>query len=189
TWNADATYIQIDAAPSRVGWHVPAAIPIVGDPKLVLRQLLERADAERIERPGGAWLAEVARVRGEVDRALREQETEVHTRTPIHPGRLTRDLLELMDRDATLVIDSFTLSGWLSQWFGARFPGQIVDAGPLAPVGHGIGMGIGVQLARPGKQVIVVIGDGGFGIGGMELRHEHKHHLPILPHHPHTIPS
>jgi hypothetical protein len=82
---------------------------------------------------------------------------------------VTRDLLETMDRDATLVIDSFTLSGWLSQWFAARFPGQIVDAGPLAPVGHGIGMGIGVQLARPGKQVIVVIGDGGFGIGGMEL--------------------
>src|SRR6202008_2100407 len=45
TWNADATYIQVDAAPSRVGWHVPAAIPIVGDPKLVLRQLRERADA------------------------------------------------------------------------------------------------------------------------------------------------
>ncbi len=54
-------------------------------------------------------------------------------------------------------------------------PGQIVDAGPLAPVGHGIGMGIGVQLARPGKQVIVVIGDGGFGIGGMELETALKH--------------
>jgi acetolactate synthase I/II/III large subunit len=180
TWNADATYVQIDAAPSRVGRHVPAAIPIVGDPKLVLRQLLERADAEHVERSSGPWLAEVARVRGEFDRALREQEREVHARTPIHPARLTRDLLEVMERDATLVIDSFTLSGWLSQWFAARFAGQIVDAGPLAPVGHGIGMGIGVQLARPGKQVIVVIGDGGFGIGGMELETALKHRLPIV---------
>jgi acetolactate synthase I/II/III large subunit len=93
---------------------------------------------------------------------------------------VTRDLLDVMDRDATLVIDSFTLSGWLSQWFGARFAGQIVDAGPLAPVGHGVGMGIGVQLARPGKQVIVVIGDGGFGIGGMELETALKHRLPIV---------
>src|SRR5439155_1364597 len=139
--------------------------PIVGDPKLVLRQLSVLAAARGIARQGGAWLAEVARVRTQFDQALRAQEAEVHERVPIHPARLTRDLLELMDRDATLVIDSFTLSGWLSQWFGARFPGQIVDAGPLAPVGHGIGMGIGVQLARPGKQVIVVIGDGGFGIG------------------------
>src|SRR5262249_577448 len=85
-WNADAPSLQIDAAPSRVGWHVPAAIPIVGDPKLVLRQLVERADAARLERRGGPWLAEIARVRGEFDRALREQETEVHARKPIHPA-------------------------------------------------------------------------------------------------------
>jgi acetolactate synthase-1/2/3 large subunit len=179
-WNADATYIQVDAAPSRVGWHVPAEIPIVGDPKLVLRQLGELAAAERVERRGGAWLAEVARVREQFERALREQEAGVRDAMPIHPARLTRELLEAMDPDATLVIDSFTLSGWLSQWFAARFPGQIIDAGPLAPVGHGIGMGIGAQLARPGKQVIVVIGDGGFGIGGMELETALKHRLPIV---------
>src|SRR5205814_3953372 len=138
------------------------------------------AARRRIARTGHTWVAEVARVRGQFEQALREQEAEVRKRTPIHPARLTRDLLEVMDRDATLVIDSFTLSGWLSQWFAARFPGQIVDAGPLAPVGHGIGMGIGVQLARPGKQVIVVIGDGGFGIGGMELETALRHRLPLV---------
>src|SRR5262245_33237963 len=172
TWNATATYIQIDAAPARVGCHVPADIPIVGDPKLVLAQLDARASALGLDgarRAGGAWLGEVASVRARFEDALREQEAGVRDALPIHPARLTRDLLEVMDRDATLVIDSFTLSGWLSQWFGARFAGQIVDAGPLAPVGHGIGMGIGAQLARPGKQVIVVIGDGGLGIGGMEI--------------------
>ncbi|HSV05498.1 MAG TPA: thiamine pyrophosphate-dependent enzyme, partial [Candidatus Binatus sp.] len=119
-------------------------------------------------------------VRDTFEQALRTQEAEVHDAVPIHPARLTRELLELMDDDATLVIDSFTLSGWLSQWFAARFPGQIVDAGPLAPVGHGPAMAIGAQLARPGKQVIVVIGDGGLGIGGMELETALKHRLPIV---------
>jgi acetolactate synthase-1/2/3 large subunit len=183
TWNPEATYIQVDAAPARVGWHVPAEIAIVGDPKLVLGQLTERAAALGLDgarRRGGAWLAELARVREQFEQALREQEGKVHDAVPLHPARVTRELLEVMDRDATLVVDSFTLSGWLSQWFAARFPGQVVDAGPLAPVGHGIGMGIGVQLARPGKQVIVVIGDGGFGIGGMELETALKHKLPIV---------
>ncbi len=183
TWNADATYIQVDAAAARVGAHVPADIPIVGDPKLVLGQLYERAAAlglDATRRAGGAWLADIASVRASFDRALREQEASVRDALPIHPARLTRELLEVMDRDATLVIDSFTLSGWLSQWFGARFPGQIVDAGPLAPVGHGIGMGIGAQLARPGKQVIVVIGDGGLGIGGMELETALRYKLPLV---------
>jgi acetolactate synthase-1/2/3 large subunit len=182
TWNADATYVQIDAVPSRIGLHVPAQLPVVGDPKLVLAQLIARArefGLDRERRRGGAWLAEVTRVRTEFDQTLRAQEAEVHAAHPIHPARVVRDLLEVMDPDATVVVDSFTLSGWLSQWLAARFPGQIVDAGPLAPVGHGIGMGIGAQLARPGKQVIVVIGDGGLGIGGMDIETALKHRLPI----------
>ena len=182
-WSADATYIQVDPSPGRIGWHVAADQPIVGDPKLVLRQLIDGARARGLDggrRRGGPWLEELARVRAQFDGALREQESQVHDAMPIHPARVTRELLDVMDPDATLVIDSFTLSGWLSQWFAARFPGQIVDAGPLAPVGHGIGMGIGAQLARPGKQVIVVIGDGGFGIGGMELETALKHKLPIV---------
>jgi acetolactate synthase-1/2/3 large subunit len=169
--------------PARIGWHVPVAIPVVGDPKVVLRQLLARARERGLDgdtRANGAWVADVARARAEFDGALREQEASVHGATPIHPARLVRDLLSVIDRDATIVIDSFTLSGWLSQWLVARFPGQIVDAGPLAPVGHGIGMGIGAQLARQGKQVVVVIGDGGLGIGGMDVETALKHRLPIL---------
>ena len=86
----------------------------------------------------------------------------------------------MIDRDATLVIDSFTMSGWMAQWFRARFPGQILDAGPLAPVGHGVGMAIGAQLARPGKQVVLVIGDGGLGVSGFDLETARRYDLPIV---------
>jgi acetolactate synthase I/II/III large subunit len=71
------------------------------------------------------------------------------------------------------------MSGWVTQWFAARFAGQVIDAGPLAPVGHGIGMAIGAQLARPGKQVVVVIGDGGLGIGGWDIETALRYRLPI----------
>ena len=143
--------------PARVGWHVPADVPIVGDPKLV------PAPADRPRRGAAASTAR-AGASGAVARRGRPRCASSFERgAPRAGGRrtrgacrsipraLTRDLLEVIDHDATLVIDSFTLSGWLSQWFAARFPGQIVDAGPLAPVGHGIGMGIGAQLARPGQ--------------------------------------
>ena len=183
TWNAGARYVQIDPVPSRLGWHVPAEVPILGDPKLVLRQLIDTAKREQIafaREQRAAWLEEVGTARRSFEEALSAQATEVAETVPIHPARVVRDLLQTMQRDATLVIDSFTLSGWLSQWFPARFAGQVIDAGPLAPVGHGIGMGIGAQLARPGKQVIVVIGDGGFGIGGMEIETALKHRLPIV---------
>ena len=115
------------------------------------------------------WLQEVADVRTNFDRVIVELEHKHHDDVPIHPARVGRELCEVIDPHATIVIDSFTMSGWMSQWFHARFPGQILDAGPLAPVGHGVGMAIGAQLARPGKQVVLIIGDGGLGISGFDL--------------------
>ena len=51
---------------------------------------------------------------------------------------------------------------------------------PAGPVGHGIGMAIGVQLARPAQQVVTVIGDGGIGIGGWDMETAAKYRLPIV---------
>src|ERR1700730_7895719 len=181
TWSEKAHYIQVDATPTRIGLHVPAEVAIVGDAKLVLRQLTAAArgqDWKRLRQ--SKWVQDVAEVRGNYERQIAEQEEEHHDRIPIHPARIARELCEVMDRDATLVIDSFTMSGWMSQWFRASFPGQILDAGPLAPVGHGVGMAIGAQLARPGKQVVLVIGDGGIGISGFDLETARRYGLPIV---------
>ena len=42
--------MQIDATPTRIGWQVPAEVAIVGDPKLVLRQLIDAAKARKAAR-------------------------------------------------------------------------------------------------------------------------------------------
>ena len=183
TWNEQATYIQVDAAPTRIGWQVPAAVAIVGDPKLVLRQLIDTARRLGLDfsrRKDSAWLNEVAEVRANYARTIDERERATRAQVPVHPDHLARTLCEILDPDATVVIDSFTMSGWMTQWFTARFPGQVIDAGPLAPVGHGIGMAIGAQLARPGKQVAVIIGDGGLGIGGWDIETAVRYKLPVL---------
>jgi len=181
TWNESACYIQADATSARIGLHVPAEVALVGDPKLVLRQLTDAARARDWRRQSESdWLREVAEVRTNFNQAILELEHKHHDDTPIHPARVARELCEVIDPDATIVIDSFTMSGWMSQWFHARFPGQILDAGPLAPVGHGVGMAIGAQLARPGKQVVLVIGDGGLGISGFDLETARRYGLPTV---------
>ena len=183
TWTDKATYIQVDTDPQRVGWHVPAEVGIVGDPKLVLRQIIDAIKAMQLDfsaKRESPWLQQMVEVRQNYERMIGERAAKTHTDVPIHPDRLTKDLISVIDKDATLIIDSFTLSGYTSQWFTAHTTGQIVDAGPLAPVGHGVGMGIGAQLGRPGKQVIVVSGDGGLGIGGMDMETAAKYDIPII---------
>ena len=183
TWTDKATYIQVDTDPQRVGWHVPAEVGIVGDPKLVLRQIIDAIKAMQLDfsaKRESPWLQQMVEVRQNYERMIAERAAKTHSDVPIHPDRLTKDLISVIDKDATLIIDSFTLSGYTSQWFTAHTTGQIVDAGPLAPVGHGVGMGIGAQLGRPGKQVVVVSGDGGLGIGGMDMETAAKYNLPII---------
>src|SRR5262249_49536548 len=162
TWSETARYIQSDSVPTRIGLHVPAEVAIVGDARLVLRQLLEATQGQDWTNTARAkWVAEVATARGNFEAAIAETERQHHEDMPIQRARVARELAEMIDSDATVVIDSFTMSGWTAQWFKARFPGQLLDAGPLAPVGHGVGMAIGAQLARPSKQVVLVTGDGG----------------------------
>ena len=125
TWNETARYIQADATPTRIGLHVPAEVALVGDAKLVLRQLCDAARNivwERSERSD--WLKEIAEVRTNFDQAVAEQARVHQNNSPIHPARIARELCDVIDPDATVVIDSFTMSGWISQSFLARFPGQ-----------------------------------------------------------------
>ena len=95
---------------------MPAEVALVGDAKLILRQLCDAARANDWKRPGQSdWLREVADVRTNFDRVIAEQERKRHDDIPIHPARVARELCEVIDPDATIVIDSFTMSGWMSQ--------------------------------------------------------------------------
>ena len=183
TWTDKAKYIQVDPTPTRIGWQVNADLPVVGDPKLVLRQLINRIKELKLDfskNRNSEWTKEVTATRQRFDAQIRDQNAKVMTSRPIHPARLCEDLIKVMDKNATTIIDSFTLSGWMSRAFTCRFMGQVVDAGPLAPVGHGVGMAIGAQLARPGQQIVNISGDGGLGIGGFDMETAARYKLPIV---------
>jgi acetolactate synthase-1/2/3 large subunit len=156
---------------------------MVGDPKIVLQQMIKRIKELKLDfskNKTSPWVKQVWETRQRFDNQIKEQNAKVSKNQPIHPARLCEDLITVLDKNATTVIDSFTLSGWMSRAFTCRFMGQVVDAGPLAPVGHGVGMGIGAQLARPGQQVVVISGDGGLGIGGWDMETAARYKLPVI---------
>ncbi len=183
TWTDQAKYIQVDPTPTRIGWQVGVDVPIVGDPKLVLRQLINRIKELKLDfskNRSSEWTKEVTQTRARFDAQVREQNQKAYQNRPIHPARMCDDLISVLDKNCTTIIDSFTLSGWMSRAFTCRFMGQVVDAGPLAPVGHGVGMAIGAQLARPGQQIVLISGDGGLGIGGFDMETAARYKLPII---------
>ena len=113
--------------PDRIGWQVPAEIPIVGDPKLVLRQLITRIKELKLDfskNRTSNWVKELGEVRANFERQVVENEKKFHTNRPIHPARLTKDLVTVLDKNATVVIDSFTLSGWMCRASPRAFPAR-----------------------------------------------------------------
>ncbi|MFO0947357.1 MAG: thiamine pyrophosphate-binding protein [Planctomycetota bacterium] len=138
TWSHTAKFVQIDSCASRVGTHVAAEVPIVGDPKLVLGQIIAKIKEQKLDfssRKSSNWVKAVGEAKKNYDAALEERAGQTKDRVPVHPDRLLKDLTSVIDKDASIIQDSFTLSGYVSHWFTARFAGQVVDAGPLGAGG------------------------------------------------------
>jgi acetolactate synthase I/II/III large subunit len=180
-WGKKAKYIQINEAPEEIEISRPTELEITGCPRLVLQQMITLAK-ERIKEihNGSAVQERVKQARDSWEAKLTEEERAASEASPLHPAVLARNLIDFLDPTATIVYDAFTATQYLTDRVKADFAGQILDSGEFGAVGHGVGMGIGAQLARPGKQVLVLMGDGGMGVGGMDIETARRYNLPVV---------
>jgi thiamine pyrophosphate-dependent acetolactate synthase large subunit-like protein len=153
-------------------------IGIVGDCKAVLQQLLAampgRVNAENY----AAWRKKLGD--GE---AAKKKETGggmAMNATPIHPLRLCEEVKNFMQRDAILVVDGQEILNYGRQSMPTFAPAHRLNSGPFGMMGVGMPFGVGAKVACPDKQVIVVHGDGSFGLNCMELDTAVRHKIPLL---------
>ena len=176
-------YVQINETPQEL-WHaLPTREMVVGSSRLVLEQLLEyvASAAEKsksVDR--SSWIARLAKARDQSITRRAQLLEKYRGRQPIHTYELTDILANVVDQDASVIYDSYSGSLYLTDAVKARFAGQILDAGPRVALGQGIGMAIGAAVARPGKQVVTLIGDGGIGIAGGDIETMIHYGIPAV---------
>jgi acetolactate synthase-1/2/3 large subunit len=102
------------------------------------------------------------------------------TKKQVHPHVLGAAIAEVLDQRATVIFDSYTATGYLTDKLEIDYAGEILDAGYHQALGQGIGMAIGAQIARPGRQVLALQGDGGFGISCMDMETLMRYKLPAV---------
>ncbi|MBI2957596.1 MAG: thiamine pyrophosphate-binding protein [Chloroflexi bacterium] len=181
-WPPDARRVIVHESATD-GWSpLPTDAFILGNPRLVLRQLTDAVQAVVKEIPPDRreWLSHLKGCQDNWEAALAEDEEELEGKQPMHPWLLAREMASSLAPDATVVLDSFLGSTYLTDRIKATFPGQLLDSGEAGNFGHGVGMGIGAQLARPGKQVVVLMGDAGMGIAGGDIETAVRYGLPII---------
>lgn len=180
-WPRNVKYIQIHEKPEEIWYALPTELAATGSCKLIMRQIINCAkEMIKGSMQRNKWINELKQIKNNY--CIRQKEiVEKYSKTnPIHPYFLASALSNVMDDDATVIYDSFTGSLYLSEMREVNYAGTVLDAGPKVPLGQGIGMCIGAQIARPGKQVMTLIGDGGLGISMGDIETLVRYNLPAV---------
>jgi acetolactate synthase I/II/III large subunit len=101
-------------------------------------------------------------------------------RAPLHPMRVYGDLVELLDRDAIVVGDGGDFVSYAGRMIESFQPGCWLDPGPFGCLGSGPGYALAAKLAHPGRQVVLLLGDGAFGFSGMEFDTLARHGVDVV---------
>ncbi len=149
---------------------------VVGDAKLVLRQLIDAVGKER--RANGT--AEEIRGLKEAERA-RWAPKLTSDDAPINPFRVIAELNHALDRTRSIVThDSGNPRDQMLTTFEALVPRGYLGWGKSTQLGTGLGIALGAKLAKPDHTVVNVMGDLAFGTVGMEVETAVRERLPIL---------
>lgn len=152
--------IHIDVDPAEIGKNMDAAIPLVGDVKVILRQLLE-LDAPAPDSED--WRRQLKEYRqAELTRTFPRREGSVF------PGTVLRELGRQLGDDAAVCVDVGQNQIFTCKYLPQK-KGRLLTSGGLGTMGYAVPAAIGVKIAQPERQVVAICGDGSFQMSMNEL--------------------
>jgi pyruvate dehydrogenase (quinone) len=168
-----AKVVQIDLDPARIGLRHPVDVGLTGDCKGVLQTLLplidnhsDRAFLEKCQEGTNKW-NELLKTRG------------TRTDVPMKPQVVVYELNKLLEDDAIISADSGTITTWAARYLQIRGDMKFSVSGTLASMANGVPYSIAAAISHPGRQVVCVIGDGGFSMLMGEIATLVKYNLPV----------
>jgi acetolactate synthase-1/2/3 large subunit len=173
TFAPQAQVIHIDIDPAEIGKNIAAHIPIVGDVKLVLKELLKRllpAEA-RNTRP---WCSQVLEWKASKPLRYRQEAGGC-----LKPQFVIEELYRLTGGEAIVTTDVGQHQMWAAQYFRVQKPRTLISSGGLGTMGFGFPAAIGAQVAFPEKKVLCIAGDGSFQMNSQELATAVYYNLPV----------
>ncbi len=172
TYAPHARKVHVDLDPAELNKIVPVDVPIEGDLRRVLHQMLPLI--EPVERP--AWIGQIERWRR--DTAIRDVLNRPENGDLPAP-QVIDAIYEETRGDAIVVTDVGQHQMWAAQYYPLDAPHTLVTSGGLGTMGFGLPAAIGAQVARPDSEVWAVVGDGGFQMTLHELATAVQEQLPI----------
>lgn len=173
----DATILHIDIDPASISKTVSADVPIVGDAKYVLGQMLELLTQSESPQDFDSlrdWWQNIEQWRGrqclEFDRSSEK----------IKPQAVIETIWRLTNGDAYVTSDVGQHQMFAALYYPFAKPRRWINSGGLGTMGFGLPAALGVKLALPKETVICVTGDGSIQMNIQELSTALQYGLPVL---------
>ncbi|MYA62361.1 MAG: thiamine pyrophosphate-requiring protein [Dehalococcoidia bacterium] len=176
----DKTLIHATNDPIDIGKNYDVEYPLLGDARLIIRQLIE-ACKDRLggESRNGETAEEIATVRGQwLNSWMRKLASD---EVPINPYRVMWEFMQNVDPDHAIVThDSGSPRDQLMPFYQSGGPHTYLGWGKSHGLGTGLGLNIGAKLAAPDKFVVNFMGDAAFGMTGLDFETAARSGIPIL---------
>jgi len=169
--------IHVDIDPSSINKNVPVELGIVGDCRVVLKQLIDAWKKRKAKADGKAlkdWWKQIDAWRARD--CLRYQPSD----SIIKPQYAIQRLYELTrDMEPFITTEVGQHQMWAAQFVGFEKPHHWMTSGGLGTMGYGLPAAIGVQMANPGKLVVDIAGEASILMNIQELSTAVQHRLPV----------
>ena len=175
---AEAKVVQLDLDETLIGQNRSADVGLVGNLGANLTALSEGlADGEL---DFTEWSSELRAKEHAAEEALASQL--LSDEVPIDPMRLCKEIADVIATDDEMIVigDGGDIVAQASKVLKVPERGTWMDPGPLGTLGVGMPFALAAQLANPDKRVLIVYGDGSFGLNGFEFDTAVRFGLPIV---------
>ncbi len=149
---------HIDIDPTSISKNVVADIPVVGDCKMVLQELLKLVKPKR----HNEWLKQIEEWKKKYPMTYKKDDK-------LRPQYIIEEITKLTKGDAIVVTEVGQNQMWAAQYYKPSGPRKFLSSGGLGTMGYGFPAGIGAKFGRPDDTVIVISGDGSFQMNIQEL--------------------
>lgn len=160
--------LHIDIDPAEIGKNVGADYPLVGDAKLVLRDMLQMAKPMEHKE----WIDYLNSLKTEKDFEKAPEGT-------VNPREFMHKLSEAMPENTIISADVGQNQIWAATGYKIKKGGRFITSGGMGTMGYSVPAAIGAKMAAPERPVIVICGDGSFQMEFMELATAIQHGVAI----------